>query len=194
MANVNFLTNLSLATVGAAVIGLGVAGTAQAATFTEMGDAGSTLSTAQNLPGGINVIKGTISPRRDADLFSFFWSGGRFRATTVRGASFDTILQLFDSSGMLIAENDDFRRTRQSRLRLFIDPGEYLLGISSYPNFGESGPTYDTRGNSSGAYSIRLNKKTASVPEPASLIGILGLGAFGITSVRKRKQQPAVKA
>ncbi|WP_373525386.1 hypothetical protein [Nostoc sp.] len=55
MFNVNFLTNLSLATVGAAVIGLGVAGTAQAATFTEMGDAGSTLSTAQNLPGGINV-------------------------------------------------------------------------------------------------------------------------------------------
>ncbi|MBG1265380.1 PEP-CTERM sorting domain-containing protein [Nostoc sp. WHI] len=35
---------------------------------------------------------------------------------------------------------------------------------------------------------------TKSVPEPASLIGILGLGAFGITSVRKRKQQPAVKA
>ncbi|MTJ09366.1 PEP-CTERM sorting domain-containing protein [Anabaena sp. UHCC 0204] len=33
-----------------------------------------------------------------------------------------------------------------------------------------------------------------SVPEPASLIGILGLGAFGITSLRKRKQVSAVKA
>ncbi|HLO85634.1 MAG TPA: PEP-CTERM sorting domain-containing protein [Nostocaceae cyanobacterium] len=32
------------------------------------------------------------------------------------------------------------------------------------------------------------------VPEPASLIGILGLGAFGLTSLRKRKQQPAAKA
>ncbi|MGM3308259.1 choice-of-anchor L domain-containing protein [Anabaena sp. WFMT] len=31
------------------------------------------------------------------------------------------------------------------------------------------------------------------VPEPASLIGILGLGAFGVTSLRKRKQA-AVKA
>ncbi|MBD2295367.1 choice-of-anchor L domain-containing protein [Anabaena sphaerica FACHB-251] len=33
-----------------------------------------------------------------------------------------------------------------------------------------------------------------TTPEPASLIGILGLGAFGITSLRKRKQQAAVKA
>ncbi|MHC5830733.1 MAG: PEP-CTERM sorting domain-containing protein, partial [Nostoc sp.] len=49
-------------------------------------------------------------------------------------------------------------------------------------------------GFSSGDYSITLNKKTASVPEPASLMGILGLGAFGINSVRKRKQQAAVKA
>ncbi|MDP5015748.1 MAG: PEP-CTERM sorting domain-containing protein, partial [Dolichospermum sp.] len=33
-----------------------------------------------------------------------------------------------------------------------------------------------------------------SVPEPASLMGILGLGAFGVTSLRKRKQVSAVKA
>ncbi len=32
------------------------------------------------------------------------------------------------------------------------------------------------------------------VSEPASLVGILGLGAFGITSLRKRKQQGTVKA
>ncbi|MEA5551389.1 choice-of-anchor L domain-containing protein [Anabaena cylindrica UHCC 0172] len=33
-----------------------------------------------------------------------------------------------------------------------------------------------------------------AVPEPASLIGILGLGAFGVTTLRKRKQATAVKA
>ncbi|MEA5551387.1 PEP-CTERM sorting domain-containing protein [Anabaena cylindrica UHCC 0172] len=33
-----------------------------------------------------------------------------------------------------------------------------------------------------------------TVPEPASIIGILGLGAFGVTSLRKRKQATAVKA
>jgi hypothetical protein len=36
--------------------------------------------------------------------------------------------------------------------------------------------------------------RQVQVPEPASLIGILGLGAFGVTSLRKRKQASAVKA
>ncbi|MEH2457629.1 DVUA0089 family protein [Nostoc sp.] len=204
MATVNVLTNLSLSTVGAAVIALGAAGTARAATYTEVGDAGKTLKTAQNLPGGINVIKGTISSKNGADLFSFFWDSGRFKATTVDGASFDTILELFDSSGTLIAVNDDSKRTEQSTLNEFLDTGEYLLGISSFANFALSASSYGygdiAPGFSSGDYSISLNKKTASVPkptsvpEPASLIGILGLGAFGINSVRKRKQQAAVKA
>ncbi|MEH1936101.1 MAG: DVUA0089 family protein [Nostoc sp.] len=196
MATVNVLTNLSLTTVGAAVIALGAAGTAQAATYTEVGDAGKTLKTAQNLPGGINVIKGTISSKNGADLFSFFWDSGRFKATTVDGASFDTILELFDSSGTLIALNDDSKGTQQSTLNEFLDTGEYLLGISSFANFALSASSYGdiAPGFSSGGYSISLNKKTASVPEPASVIGILGLGAFGITSVRKRKQQAAVRA
>ncbi|MEH2289726.1 MAG: DVUA0089 family protein [Nostoc sp.] len=198
MANVNVLTKLSLSTVGAAVITLGAAGTAQATTFTEVGDAGQTLNTAQNLPGSTNVIQGTISSSDDADLFSFSWGGGQFNATTVGGTpfTFDTLLQLFDSSGTLIAENDDYQLTPQSTLNRFVDSGEYLLGISSFANFAESGPTYGSIGPgfSPDSYSISLNQETASVPEPASLIGILGLGAFGITSVRKRKQQAAVKA
>ncbi|MEH1964734.1 MAG: DVUA0089 family protein [Nostoc sp.] len=196
MATVNVLTNLSMTTVGAAVIALGVVGSAQAKTYIEVGDAGKTLKTAQNLPGGIDVIKGTISSKNGADLFSFFWDSGRFKATTVDGASFDTILELFDSSGTLIAVNDDSKGTEQSTLNEFLDTGEYLLGISSFANFALSASTYGDilPGFSSGNYSITLNKKTASVPEPASLMGILGLGAFGINSVRKRKQQAAVKA
>ncbi|MBN3948329.1 MAG: PEP-CTERM sorting domain-containing protein [Nostoc sp. NMS7] len=203
MATVNVLTNLSLTTVGAAVIALGAGGTAQAATYTELGDAGKTLKTAQNLPRGINVIKGTISSKKDADLFSFFWDSGRFKATTVDGASFDTLLELFDSSGTVIALKDDSKGTAQSTINQFLDTGEYFLGISSFPNFDldQFGINYGTiPGLSSGDYSITLNKKTASipkpisVPEPASLIGILGLGALGITSVRKRKQQVPVKA
>ncbi|BAY74847.1 hypothetical protein NIES25_12630 [Nostoc linckia NIES-25] len=194
MAIVNVLTKLSMATVGVAVIALGVGGTAQAATYTEVGDAGQTLNTAQNLAGGINVIQGTISYNDDADLFSFSWGGGLLNATTVGGASFDTILQLFNSSGTLIAQNDDDSSPgagSQSTLNLFVGSGEYLLGISSLANFAQSGPTYGEvdAGLFSGSYSIRLNQETASaVPEPASLIGILGLGAFSITSLRKRKQ------
>lgn len=35
---------------------------------------------------------------------------------------------------------------------------------------------------------------TKSVPEPGSIMGILGFGAFGLTSLCKRKQQAAIKA
>ncbi|MBD2295368.1 DUF1194 domain-containing protein [Anabaena sphaerica FACHB-251] len=35
---------------------------------------------------------------------------------------------------------------------------------------------------------LKAEIKPTTVPEPASLIGILGLGAFGVTSLRKRKQ------
>ncbi|MBD2691897.1 PEP-CTERM sorting domain-containing protein [Anabaena catenula FACHB-362] len=42
-----------------------------------------------------------------------------------------------------------------------------------------------------GSLSVEPPKST---PEPASLIGILGLGAFGVTTLRKRKQQATVKA
>lgn len=34
----------------------------------------------------------------------------------------------------------------------------------------------------------------SKVPEPATLIGLLGLGAFGVTSLSKRQQQKAAKA
>jgi hypothetical protein len=37
-------------------------------------------------------------------------------------------------------------------------------------------------------FTIGSLKQVKPVPEPASLIGILGLGAFGVTSLRKRKQ------
>ncbi|MEA5605456.1 PEP-CTERM sorting domain-containing protein [Nostoc sp. UHCC 0252] len=33
---------------------------------------------------------------------------------------------------------------------------------------------------------------TTAVPEPTSLIGLLGLGAFGVTSKFKRKQKQQV--
>ncbi|MBD1889159.1 DVUA0089 family protein [Coleofasciculus sp. FACHB-SPT9] len=189
------LNKLSITTVGAALI-VGIGGTAQAATFFESGDAGQTLNTAQNVGEGINVIQGTISPSNDADLFSFSWSGGLFNATTVGGAIFDTILQLFDSSGTLLAQNDDTFFAPiypsflfQSTLNEVLDAGNYFLGISSFSNFASSGPTYNNNGESSGSYSISLNQPTSSVPEPGSVLGLLVLSGLGAGSVLNRKHQ-----
>lgn len=86
---------------------------AQAFTFTESGDAGELLNTAQVITSDISSermplesISGTISG--DADLFQIFLTDSQtFSATTVGGASFDTQLFLFDSEGMGIYGNDN---------------------------------------------------------------------------------------
>ncbi|BAY74849.1 hypothetical protein NIES25_12650 [Nostoc linckia NIES-25] len=39
------------------------------------------------------------------------------------------------------------------------------------------------------AFKISLSPATASVPEPTTMLGILAFGAFGISSLNKRKQQ-----
>ncbi|MEH2360570.1 MAG: DUF4082 domain-containing protein [Nostoc sp.] len=53
---------------------------------------------------------------------------------------------------------------------------------------GFSFPSTLIPGNGRIGPNFKFDVVTQAVPEPASLIGILGLGAFGITSVRKRKQ------
>lgn len=90
-------------------------GQAQAVTFSEVSDAGETLNTAQVVQTGLGSqplesISGTLSG--DADLFKIFLTGGEtFSATTASGASFDTQLFLFDSTGRGIYGNDNASST-----------------------------------------------------------------------------------
>ena len=135
-----------MATVGAAFIALGATGTAQAATFTEIGDAGETLSTAQEIPEGpltLDSISGTVLPNNapnNADLFRIFIEGGgSFSATTVGGAAFDTQLFLFDSNGRGVYANDETANPFSSQSTLPANnpltptqPGFYYLGISGF--------------------------------------------------------------
>ncbi len=116
--------------------------TLQAQTYTESGDAGQTLGTAQ--ASGLNVgastvsIFGTISSAMDADLFQITLSAPMlFSATTVGGSTLDTALFLFNSSGMAIYTNDDasgasFQSTlpANSSFTMSLAPGTYFIGIS----------------------------------------------------------------
>lgn len=127
------------------VLLLTVAGQAQAATFTEVMDAGETLGTAQIMPAGgmpLDSISGALSsdlftPGNDfADLFQIFITGTQpFSATTATsGTSFDTQLFLFDQNGIGIFGNDDVSSTiPQSTLpATFLQAGTYYLGISGF--------------------------------------------------------------
>lgn len=115
---------------------------AQAAGFTEIGDAGETLSTAQQVilsdSSPLESISGTLAG--DADLFQISLTGGQiFSATTVGEANFDTQLFLFDSAGKGVYGNDNESSTpglNQSTLpKDGFSPaksGIYYLGISGF--------------------------------------------------------------
>ena len=78
------IKKLSTATVALAVINLVATDTVHAATFTEIGDAGETLSSVQEIPQGpltLDSISGTVLPSNapnDADLFRIFIDGFTF--------------------------------------------------------------------------------------------------------------------
>jgi hypothetical protein len=111
---------------------------AQAATFTEIGDAGETLTTAQDIQSGsrpLESISGTLAG--DADVFQISLTGDRtFSAKTVGGASFDTQLFLFDSAGKGVYGNDDAGSFKQSTLPKGrfspAESGNYYLAVSGF--------------------------------------------------------------
>lgn len=115
---------------------------AQAFTFTEVDDAGESLSTAQVISSGtslLETISGALSGFDDpADLFQISLTAGQsFFASTVGGADFDTRLFLFDANGSGIYFNDDSSGTLQSTLPTNssftpTQSGTYYLGISGF--------------------------------------------------------------
>jgi hypothetical protein len=83
-------------------------------TYTETGDAGQTIGTAQNtgVAGqALSQIFGSIGTIGDADIFKIsITNAAAFSATTVNagtGTGLDTALFLFDSNGRPVYANDD---------------------------------------------------------------------------------------
>lgn len=107
---------------------------AQAATFSEVGDAGQSLTNTQNVGTDINAILGRINTTTDADLYQINLASGLFMASTVRNVTnnLDTMLWLFDFTGKGIVGNDDSLNTSQSTIQANLTAGTYYLGISNY--------------------------------------------------------------
>lgn len=107
---------------------------AQAATFTEVDNAGQSLLTAQDVGVNINAILGRLNTTTDVDLYKLNLNAGLFAATTVRNVTnnLDTMLWLFDTKGKGIVGNDDSSNTSQSTIIANLNAGTYYLGISNY--------------------------------------------------------------
>ena len=118
----------------------------QAQTWTETGDAGQTLGTAQAAGvianQALNQISGTISSATDADLFRFtITAPTTFSATTTGGGltTLDTALFLFNSSGAAIYTNDDASGAslqstcREGRASPCLSPPAPIISASACP-------------------------------------------------------------
>jgi len=121
---------------------------ALADTWTEQGDAGELIPTAQ-VPTGTNpltLISGSLLPQNDVDLYLIRINDPRqFAADTGGSDVTDTQLFLFSGNGNGVTFNDDdplFLIGLHSRISgTFIPgPGDYYLGISAYDRDAVNGP------------------------------------------------------
>ena len=149
-------------------------------TWTEDGDANQTQATAQATigTGALSQINGIISPS-DQDWFKILILDGSFSADTL-GTGLDTTLYLWDSTGTLVANNDDFGPGFESSFTGTFAPGSYTLGISHLAPMGQ----LDNR-----EYSINLSGASfsgASVPDGGATASLLGLALFSVAAIRRR--------
>jgi hypothetical protein len=73
----------------------------------------------------------TLYPEGDADFFKLWGKGGRFyQLTTTTGQGVDTRLRVFEPTGRLIAENDDYTPGNPASRLTFMAPGEGWFAVA----------------------------------------------------------------
>lgn len=166
---------------------------ASATLYSETGDAGNTLASAQTVANNTTAIAGRLNGADGVDIFRFTWGGGTLTVDTQGSATFDTMLFIFDLAGTQLAFNDDFPTCCQSLATATnLAAGDYLVAIDQFSfNFGgnlagfANPPSF---AGSNGNYTIHLSAAVDgnSVPEPTS-IALFGLAALALGASQRRK-------
>lgn len=171
-----------------------VAGAASAQFMSEV-ESNNTLATANNIgtfsqPGGSMLIDGSITVG-DVDWFSFTLSDTASLAVFAgfsAGAGADGVMQLVDSSGVVLAFDDDSGVGLMPALQVTsLAAGTYFIGMSG---FGDAGPSsvgttniFDGLGHQE-SFVYKLTIGATVIPTPGAL-AMLGMG--GLVAVRRRR-------
>lgn len=149
-----------------------------------------TFATAQLLTGHDLTVAGTIADANDSDWYSLYLKPGDLMAASTsdllggdRGV--DTILELWDPTGLLVADDDNQYATRKSHLQYRLadtDPA----GLWRLRVYGAYGTT--------GYYELAVNAfvRDADIPEPGTMV-MFGTSLMALALLLRRKR-PCIAA
>ena len=151
----------------------------------------------------------TLGSAGSVTLTSLGYAGGtNLAGNTVAAGGFDSVLSLYDATGLLLDENDDVGTLGDAKLSSSLGAGSYKVYLTQYNNFGpvqlpgafafDGQPNFrggfvDFNGNRrTGSWALDISGVdsvvTASVPEPATWA--LMIGGFGLVG-RAMRRRPA---
>ncbi len=199
-------STLSAVSIVATVLMPGIESTAQAATFTEIGDAGDLIPDAQGpvIIPTFDTIEGTLVSTGDIDLYQL--QLGFDADVTIASSGEDLFLEdlfLFDQIGQGLGtalnelsfsglEGEIFYLGVNGTVALN-EIGETILDPST-PSFVGSGTL--TSWESPGLVlpveipyqvSLRATPSGPSIPEPGTILGLLAVGGLGLGLKRKKQ-------
>jgi len=95
-------------------------------------------ATAIAIGEGAGTGQGVLEQPGDHDIFQIVVaeSGTFVIGATSTDGRLDTYLRIYDATGNVIAENDDFGGTYDSQLRIDLEPGQYFIDVGAYADWG----------------------------------------------------------
>lgn len=118
---------------------------------TPVDDVGNTLATARavNVPSTTSAVLGHVG---DIDMFRLTLAS-RMELTATTTGSTDTYGTLYNSSGAVLASNDDYNGSHNFRLVNTLVAGTYYIGVRHYSSTG------------TGSYALALSTRAPQEPE-----------------------------